>query len=709
MTRARGNAWGLAVTRQREHERMVRQVEAAHRLGREKAMRVHAVPFSLRPAIEAEFRSNVAKIGYIPAHRAYFETVRGFPDARKHAPEFRERVAAGRAEAVRRRDTLTDYSSDEAVCNWARRRAAECGDTVERAAGRALGTALAYTAAAYYCEDAGVEPVIVAPDAIKFGDAEKLEPAVRRMVSRTWWTRRARRKLDRDIETAAIIAGRVRRGVSPYVSARNLQRGEEADERNRQTLLQMEAVNELGETFSVADLAEKSTANPHIRQCELMVRLKGCETLADRLGWVGLFVTWTCPSRFHRFQTREGGAVYPNPKWDGEQIMPRAAQAYLRKAWASCRALLAKTHARYFGIRVAEPHHDGCPHWHMLLFVSHERQAEVLDVMRRCALNDSPDEPGAQAHRFKVEVIDKAKGGATAYVAKYVSKMTTARGLDRVTERGDDGERHDNGAAPYESARRARRWASVHGIRQFQFFGLPPVGLYRELRRLDAEVPREVEGRPPLPAKAWIAMERARACADVGDYAGHVAAVGGAAVPRSEQRLAVVREIDGTLTAYGDLRPAQARGVGYRFALSRGVESWGWHRTRCEGVRVRRVRRRHVRAELVEFGPRAAREECRDVRNETTRLHVWTLRPRSVAALGLAGAEGESPAPWTCVNNCNQPIGQDAETGAADPPPTCSVGPDDAVPAHRDTPEPAMTDRQTDFNDYSDADDGPLW
>jgi hypothetical protein len=49
----------------------------------------------------------------------------------------------------------------------------------------------------------------------------------------------------------------------------------------------------------------------------------------------------------------------------------------------------------------------------------------VRDIFRHYALQDDPNEPGAQAHRFKAVEIDHERGTAAGYIAKYISKIST--------------------------------------------------------------------------------------------------------------------------------------------------------------------------------------------------------------------------------------------------------------------------------------------
>lgn len=588
------NPWHQSV-RAWELEQHGRRADAIAR--HERKQKVRALPFRLRSDALATFERDAKDMGFNQASRAFHAYVRdAVPAYQKRTRETSAALAAARIEG---RDTLHEFSSDSSVRAWARKRADEAVVFISALP----GIVDQYRACVAFCERWSIAPV----ECSECPSLDELRPAVARMTCPLWWRRRARRMLDRTIERDKINDGYVRRGKGCYVSDRNFQRGKEQAARNQQLLLEMVATNELGESFTLADLAEKSTANPHIRLSELMVRLKGCERLADQIGYEGLFVTWTLPSRFHYW-----GGDSKNEKWDNST--PRDGQLYLRQLWARARASLAKIGVRYFGIRVAEPHADATPHWHMLLFVDSAVSLSCVDLLRRYALSESPEESGAQQHRFKVERIEKSKGGATAYVAKYVSKMTTGAGLGETSERCPDGERRKVGK-PNESALRARRWASVHGIRQFQFVGLPPVGIWRECRRLD-ETPKELGGKP-LTARQQYVLEAARAAADQSDYAAHVRALGGAAIARETVRLCLSRVPSDEVNLYGEQKPPRVTGLAFPMLVKAG----------------------DIVVPLVSA-------------SALTRLHTWTISQRVPSS--DQGAEGGFSAPWTRVNNCNQ-------------------------------------------------------
>ena len=92
--------------------------------------------------------------------------------------------------------------------------------------------------------------------------------------------------------------------------------------------------------------------------------------------------------------------------------MRSIATGYLCKLFSRIRSKIKRDGIDYFGLRVVEPHHDGTPHWHMLFFVRPEHLDSLTDIIRDYALAEDGHEPGAQKHRFTVELIDWNKGSA---------------------------------------------------------------------------------------------------------------------------------------------------------------------------------------------------------------------------------------------------------------------------------------------------------
>ena len=343
----------------------------------------------------------------------------------------------------------------------------------------------------------------------KYQIVEAAECAILRMCCEKWWYRKLKRIKDHTNEHILIVLGDVQKKISPYISAQSLSEWKSQQKSNKDYMEAMELVqtcfDESGQEFenviSLAHMFESSSANPKNRFTELMVRCRGLENLSLDDGFVGQFLTITTPSKYHA--TLKNGK--PNPKYIG--VNPKQTQAYLVNQWAKIRAQLKRDEIIYYGVRVVEPHHDGTPHWHLLLFVHPEQKDKLIETCRDYALEIDGLEEGAQKHRFTVEEIDPAKGSATGYIAKYLSKNINGEYINGGSNTGassggtDDSsdaattQDYESGKGASEGAQRATAWASRWNLRQFQFFGAEPVTIYREARRLslsqeDIEVER---------------------------------------------------------------------------------------------------------------------------------------------------------------------------------------------------------------------------
>lgn len=336
-------------------------------------------------------------------------------------------------------------------------------------------------------------------------DWQDLSSIISRMSCAVWWGRQLKRAVVQAREASGRASGEVcARRHQPYLTHDTVRRLLNRDANSRAMLEASEIETEAGEVITLAQAADASTANPAIRRGELMTRITGCEQWADARGWVGLFTTNTTPSRFHA--TTHTGAT--NPKWVAAgKPTAKDGQAWMCKTWARCRAKLARMGIEVFGFRVAEPHQDGTPHWHMLLWVKPERAKKAAQVMRVYWLKDQRCEPGAKRHRFKAKAMEA--GGAAGYVAKYISKGIDDRGA--VSAQGHHDELNGTAVVMDQQdmfaggAARVRMWARAHGIRQFQAIGQPPVTVWRELRRVQAG---DAEQAPEVIRQCWDAVNR---------------------------------------------------------------------------------------------------------------------------------------------------------------------------------------------------------
>tara|TARA_R110002050_G_scaffold34959_1_gene88137 strand:+ start:1807 stop:3711 length:1905 start_codon:yes stop_codon:yes gene_type:complete len=381
-------------------------------------------------------------------------------------------------------------------------------------------------------------------DCLSDEEYSKVIGVIKRACDPLWWKPKLRRLHNRQVETVSRLLNQINRHRSIYASDITVESIKNQWLNSREQLENTLATNELDYSLSLAELSDLNVSNPKIRKAELMVRIRGFEDYATKHGYSAVFLTMTTPSKYHRCFAKSGAE---NPKWQG--ATPLDAQDYLNRTFQRIRASLNRDKITPFGFRVAEPHHDGTPHWHLLLFVPTEQQEALVQTFQEYCLQEDGDEQGAKERRFKVEYIDPKKGSATGYIAKYVAKGVDGEGID-----------HDlYGTESVTAATRIRVWASCWGIRQFQQIGGVGVTPWRELRRLSKITDESLE---------WV--EQIRQAADDSDWGRYTELMGGVFCKRDDQLIRPLYEHkkqkplnhtsdDNCRNAYEDSRDAVAQ------------------------------------------------------------------------------------------------------------------------------------------------------
>ncbi|MFZ6686419.1 replication endonuclease [Undibacterium sp. SXout11W] len=398
---------------------------------------------------------------------------------------------------------------------------------------------------------------------------------IARAVDRAWWIRSLRKEHARRFEHVAIQLGFTSYKAGVYISNESAIRQRKRNQENAALLAKTELQNENGQVYTLEELSALGTSNKAIRRGELMTRIRGFEEIAKDLKHVGMFWTITCPSKFHAVLSKSGDS---NPAYQGAS--PREAQAYLCKVWARIRAALKRNNIHPYGFRIAEPHHDGCPHWHMLLFVAPEQAPEMEKIIRKHALAEDGMEKGAAENRVKLVEIEAGKGSAAGYIAKYVAKNIDGEHVgDHKTNEGWVVVPDMLGNEEITPSQRVTFWSQLHGIRQFQQIGGAPVTVWRELRRVKYDA---VLHAPENIKLAWAAVQRNGD--SLASYADFTNAIGGVSSGRRYTVRIASRDVEiaGKYATYTDKRPCGVYSLGNPNAIYESTR-YQWTRVDKKG------------------------------------------------------------------------------------------------------------------------------
>lgn len=431
------------------------------------------------------------------------------------------------------------------------------------------------------------------------------ESGLLRFWSGDYWESQFNTIAKRTNEHVAIALNQVRKNFSPYVSSRALSNYKIQCEDNQNYLNMMDVVNEqTGDKQSLAELVKLGSADPEKRRIELMVRCRGLEELALKQGREAVFLTGTSPSKYHK----------NSPHWNLSS--PKQTSNYLVKLWSQIRAELARENINYNGVRVSEPHCDATPHWHILLFVKPEQRNKLIQICQDYFCAEDKQElleswvkyqkavKNKKARsfrkdwfspRFTAEIIDPKKGSATGYIAKYISKNINGAKMQGMVD--DEAEIQVD-----ESAQRVTAWASLWGIRQFQFFGAESVTVWRECRR----------AKEPFKCPK---MEMTRQAADKGDWQEFTESM-------QKHKLQVVYEDSGEVNTYNE-----------PLLRIKGVES-------VDSAVVTRLFSFALEKKVLSFSPWSPVINCTN--NEKVTENNWTISQREKSKLEKLGFDDGS-------------------------------------------------------------------
>ncbi|MFW2609575.1 replication endonuclease [Aliarcobacter butzleri] len=176
--------------------------------------------------------------------------------------------------------------------------------------------------------------------------------------------------------------------------------------------------------FPLKDLVISANHNPDRYHALIQNRINTLSNEAKEKDLFPIFMTLTLPSEFHEMKIdKKANTLVKNPKYN--YVEPKEAVKHLTKMFSKLRhdrslKELSKDERMYF--RVNEPHKDGTPHTHILLFIPKSSINKVVTAFKRLFDNKAND-------------IQTNIKNATSYVMKYINKTLPLSKKDDLSKK----------------------------------------------------------------------------------------------------------------------------------------------------------------------------------------------------------------------------------------------------------------------------------
>lgn len=218
---------------------------------------------------------------------------------------------------------------------------------------------------------------------------------------------------------------------------------------------------------------------------ELYAKIKGFETIANEHDMEWAFITITAPARYH-----------PNPSkpsrtgWNNKSAL--AAHKELKSYWNAFRKSLSKKEismdsGQFFGMRITEPHQDGCPHWHLLCFFQPELKDLLFNEKEGLLPKKFSHSKSAVKTVFgKMDTVgSEGVASAATYCFKYLTKSLGGEMDELVTANIE--QKPD---VAIDGIERIEAWRAATGIRAYQLFGMKGLSnVWNSIRKISSQIP----------------------------------------------------------------------------------------------------------------------------------------------------------------------------------------------------------------------------
>jgi len=210
-----------------------------------------------------------------------------------------------------------------------------------------------------------------------------------------------------------------------------------------------------GNKIALNSLVVSANHNANRYYGEIQNRVNTLTNLAKERNLEAIFMTITLPSEYHAKKQKSptDKELVDNPKYNGATA--KESSKVLTKMFARLRQdrsmkSLTKEQRVYF--RVSEPHKDGTPHTHILMFVPKDCIERIVKAFTRL-------------FNTATNTIDTNIGNAVSYVMKYINKTLPLSKKENLSKQ-------DEYMNAWYSKNRVTRFSSSRTLAPLQLFRL---------------------------------------------------------------------------------------------------------------------------------------------------------------------------------------------------------------------------------------------
>jgi len=258
-----------------------------------------------------------------------------------------------------------------------------------------------------------------------------------------WWFKKLNKKINQQRELLKIAIGSIHLNNQKYAS------NEAVKAYKRRVAAEIKYLSEVKPRNSKTDWnGYISTLRPadQRRFAEFITISKGIEKRADALGLVSSFLTLTLPPEYHSHPLNGDSS-----KWEG--LSPKQSYKKLINIADKLNKVIHKmglyNSNNFFSIKIVEPHHDGTPHFHIILYY----QADYKENIKSAICYQYGDHSfNDKSNLYNLIDIDRTISTPTYYLCKHFMFSNEEKMKNNI---------------------RVATNKSIWGMKSFAFSGLP--------------------------------------------------------------------------------------------------------------------------------------------------------------------------------------------------------------------------------------------